>query len=987
MLLFFNGIILAQEYAVDQINIADGLGNNTVNCTYQDHNGYVWIGTTAGLFKYDGSAFKEYGLLTSPSIPDANIRCLIEDERGNIWIGTESSILILNPQNNSISKANTKINCFVQQFFKKSNNEIWAIGQKIFQFSNLNFVREIKLELNAGSSVELPISSLQPVFDSMVIMAFSNNVLQVGKYNSKAGLIEGVAKIKGQSYCVLKNKLIVIDNGLYIEYTTPKSKETKLFNALGNLFLQYPQAFADNQNSIWYVVNQNNLFRFSENGWKVANFTHLLGNSNRINHLMSDNFGNIWVSSTKGLFILHNKTNLISKIPIKDANGNEIINIGCRKILAYKDKYYAAFNANLVEISRDNRGNYNSNMLVAGPLYQKLLSDPNLNKIELELPVKFNFFESVDLGIFNNTLWSCGAGIQKFDFDKNKLTTYVFDEIPANDDFHYLKDNLCFVYHQKRIWIGGTHNLYIFDELTEKFSVFVDNKKNEFFNQRIIWDIAINNNLLYLATDKGLFVIDLITNSVSNFTNPLLQIPLNCIMFENSNILWLGTTASGIVKLNIKTNEIAQFTKKNGLSSDAIAAIFFDKNRRMWISTYFGLNYFNKSNNSFINYYSEDGLNSDELNRKSFYVLQNGNIIVGGVNGYNIFNPDALLKTASSVKIKLNSIVKTIKKTNGKILTYNLDLSKDIEIEGLSESVELQFSLNNYFMRSTHKYYYKIEGLHDNWQLLENKNSITINALPPGNYKIRIIGSLKNGGYAENEIVVPIRVLQVFYKRWWFILIWVLAIVGIAYYLVYLRIRQLNKMNALRTKLASDLHDEVGGNLVQIALLTENLSRSKSEDTSEVKEKIADISRNAVTTMRDVVWSVDSRNDLMANLVEKMQEHMYDLLSPLEINYTLDTQNLDMNKKLEIQVRQNIFLFFKECINNISKHSNAQEVKVSLNQKNGKLYLKIHDNGSSIDIKSKHSGQGLNNLEMRTKYLNAEMKISTQNGFTVELWV
>jgi signal transduction histidine kinase len=260
--------------------------------------------------------------------------------------------------------------------------------------------------------------------------------------------------------------------------------------------------------------------------------------------------------------------------------------------------------------------------------------------------------------------------------------------------------------------------------------------------------------------------------------------------------------------------------------------------------------------------------------------------------------------------------------------------------------------------------------------------------LLPGKYVLKIKGNVSKGAASINEISVDILVKQVFYKTAWFIVLVVLAAAAIIYFIVSYRIRQVKKIQYLRTRIASDLHDDVGSSLVRITILADAIKRGEmKENRDEQLGTIAGISRGAVSTMKDVIWSIDSRNDTMGGMIQYMQEHLHNMLTPANIDFELKHSDLNDTEKLSMNFRQNVYLTFKEAINNVVKHSGATKVEVFLEKKNGLFIMRIRDNGKGIGGDKKTSGQGLYNMQLRADRLKANLNIISDNGLTILLRV
>lgn len=195
------------------------------------------------------------------------------------------------------------------------------------------------------------------------------------------------------------------------------------------------------------------------------------------------------------------------------------------------------------------------------------------------------------------------------------------------------------------------------------------------------------------------------------------------------------------------------------------------------------------------------------------------------------------------------------------------------------------------------------------------------------------------------------------------------------------------KLGNLRTQIASDLHDEMGSLLTGISMQAQMMQFSEAEKADAYRDKIIDNSQTAIATMRDVIWSIDSRYDQIGGLVDRMKEHAFELLNPLDIKWDFQVDGWDLEQTMSPDVRQNLYLIFKEAINNIVKHAPQDEVKISLHQRKDKWSLDIHNQSPSVLPSEKKLntpktlGQGLQNMEMRAKQIGATLQLQEGSGF------
>ena len=240
---------------------------------------------------------------------------------------------------------------------------------------------------------------------------------------------------------------------------------------------------------------------------------------------------------------------------------------------------------------------------------------------------------------------------------------------------------------------------------------------------------------------------------------------------------------------------------------------------------------------------------------------------------------------------------------------------------------------------------------------------------------------------------MPIVVEPYFYETWWFyaiLILGVLAMIGVS---LWNRYQQRLAVERLRTNIATNLHDEVSGLLAGIAMQTDMLEMLVEGDQLKQKlQQIGAVSREAITKMNDVIWSIarEKEKNLVEDLVARMQHAASEVLEPLNIQYKFRFGELDTSGKMDLQDRQDLYMIFRESLNNIAKHSNGDFVEIFFGCVEEHLKLQVQDNGSSDDqsirlgIESGHNG--FRNMERRAQRLHATFSgTRSDEGFTVML--
>jgi signal transduction histidine kinase len=226
--------------------------------------------------------------------------------------------------------------------------------------------------------------------------------------------------------------------------------------------------------------------------------------------------------------------------------------------------------------------------------------------------------------------------------------------------------------------------------------------------------------------------------------------------------------------------------------------------------------------------------------------------------------------------------------------------------------------------------------------------------------------------------------------RWWFVTLAALALVFAAYALYRYRVTRLLEVANMRTRIATDLHDDIGANLTKIAILSE-VARQQLHEVDGLPDgplsKIARISRESVASMSDIVWAINPERDSLLDLVRRMRLHAEEIFMSREIGLDFHAPGVEQNLKLGVDVRRNLFLIFKEAVNNAARHSHCSQVEIELRIEGSWLSLEVADNGVGYDISIESRGQGLMSMQRRTQSLGGELEISSSanQGTTLRL--
>lgn len=328
------------------------------------------------------------------------------------------------------------------------------------------------------------------------------------------------------------------------------------------------------------------------------------------------------------------------------------------------------------------------------------------------------------------------------------------------------------------------------------------------------------------------------------------------------------------------------------------------------------------------------------------------------------------------------------------VITAFRILNQDLPIDSILHlnRVELSYNQNSFRLSfeapgaSQHNnliYYYKLEGAEEEWIKTDKPLSVSYTLLPPGSYTFMVTCKKEQGISSQKVTQLPLLIRVPFWLSWWFILFCCTAFAAIVYYFHRISIERILAVEALRQKVARDLHDDIGSTLSTINILSMMAKSKLAEDPAKASEYIGKISDNSSRMMEaidDIVWSINPVNDSMQKIVARMREVATEVLEPKSIEIQFYFDEAIKSISLNMEERRDLFLIFKEAVNNIAKYAKATEVKIQFTLTNDILKLSIQDNGIGFDVEKADNGNGLSNMQKRAEKLGGKLSIESHPG-------
>ena len=738
---------IRESFNFKNITIEDGLSQSTVETIYQDSKGYIWIGTNDGLDRYNGYEFKHYkhDKYDKNSIANNYIVDIIEDKNGYIWVSTIGGLSRINPDKDEIKNYYSK-----EDSGNLSNSNLWQIlctkdnrliastidGLNVYDKNKDKFTRILYKE------GELP---------SQYIYSLEED-------------------INGHIWVGTDNGLVELDKDLNIVKSYHDTiGDSDVYNV-----------YDDSKGNIWVCTLDNGLFKINLDDKSVENYKNNNSKisipSNNVRDIISDSEGKLWIATDKGLctfdyereeFITYNKKSYQSNSLIddeifcllKDSSGliwigtysgisrfNPNSNFTHFKLDPYEDN---SISGNVIHgIYEDDDktlwiGTNESGVNIINGESIKHLNKENSNIVS-------DLIEDIT-GFKNYIFIGTNEGLSVLVKNDKTAKNYTITNYTTKDGLPSNKIRSLFIDSKGYLWIGTNKGLAILDINNNKIidiTYILDEMGVSDKFIRAVYEDSKGNYYIGCFLEGGLIKINPNTKEYKiykNIVNDDSSISNNSIRYINEDLYGniLVGTSHGINILNLSTDKFNHYTEKDGLINNTIYGILVDKNNGIWMSTNAGISKLSTEDATFKNFTITDGLQSNEFNGRACFKSKDGNMYFGGINGFNVFNSQDIELSTFEPKVIFDNF-----EING---TNKKDIS-NIKFKSNENNIKINFFTNDYKNTKTTQYYYKLEGLENEWNMT-NSNSLVFANLGSGDYTLKIKTITQHGVMSDESSV------------------------------------------------------------------------------------------------------------------------------------------------------------------------------------------------------------------------------------------
>ncbi len=991
--------------------IEDGLSSNTINKVMQASDGYLWIGTQDGLFRYDGHHFTAYyhDDKDSNSLCGNFIYSIKETWNQNLLIATNKGLSLYERKKNkfkTIRQATDEAGIPINTVFITKDHKIITASKEGLRSFDENFnllfiiISDTVNKVGMWNQV-LSTDQMIETNDGKIWMATSYGGIQILNMKTKEvyhlfNNPEHIKAILGQEYkkqvcatSLAQDKegnmwMSYWNNGLF-KYIPSKNLMIPYKELVADKTLeiqhQVISIYEDSKKNIWLGTQDMGVWWLNPSTGKTFHYVHdpTDPNSisdNRILSIIEDSQGNIWVATLNGLNMVNyyaQQFSYISEVFRSIKNTNSTLNsIVCNN------------SDSLVWIGTYGSGLFSLDVR-KGEIKQ--YTNPFLNNYSAG-----DAIWTIEKNKDNNLLIGAQEGAFIFDIKKKKMLLPEF-----------LTDSIRILFQNEPVtsFMQDTFGDYWFTTAhTGIFRYTTKERKFDHYEQHtnphglafkgfyimkedsrgVMWFLFPGDNVIYYFDRK--------TEMFINFKKTLLEkkdfynVYIDDMNTDKNGNIWFGTD-EGIYIYSILTGNYLHFTQADGLCSNIIDDITILDSGIAWIGTKNGLSKFNLQTKTFRNYSTLDGLPVNIFSGSGAFDVNTSMLFFSNEFNLVYFNPYQLKENKTPPPLYITSFL-----VNNQERISSIDSM--INLRYFEDNITIEFTAVNFINGANNTYYYYLEGLDTGWINAGKRTTVNYSNLSFGNYIFHVKAFNSYGVQSANDAIIKFTIARPVWRQWWFYFLCIIFIGGIIYLIYNNQVNRYKDMEKVRSGIARDLHDDMGSTLSSISILSamaKNKVKNDSEKTSELIHRISESSLNMMDTMDDIVWSINPENDSMKNIVSRMREFASNVLEAKDIDYSFKADDKVLAIKLTMDKRRDFFLVFKEAINNLAKYSKCKKAIIELHVIKNNLIMKISDDGIGFDISKADTGNGLINMKKRAEALNGSCTISSTigNGTSLEI--
>jgi signal transduction histidine kinase/streptogramin lyase len=1003
-------MITAQSFRpginIDIIGPERGLPDRNINIISQDKLGFIWVGAGTGIFRYDGYKFEKFNHLLSSSANEISVYEIVNDKHGHLWVTHRAGVSKIDPYSLRSNLLPVKtIDSVVKRasvplrIHAGKDDHIWVAlndGYFLILKNDLTIAATFRSDYagpNLQNKGHYATFMTEAQNDDLFLYANRDYIDRVSvkgervkRFHFPEFKLNGVGFIPGYVEYI-NDSLFLIE---YMSYESPDVYFAEFFTNNGRLgkYTRSQTAFVhstttDSLGNIWQS-NGYNLYIRKKGGDKFENVTQIfeekVGPGKYLGGLFTSRDGTVWMCTTAEILKINIVRDNFQRYLNVEGLNEFTVGASMRGMIedekgriwvcsyGYKEKEFA----------------YCIHQLQGKKIEHKRMISAGQESFQ-------GFYPMYKMAKAGSDLIAVTDGMLLLKIDPATMKTYQFELRDSTTGSEFV--NVTTI-NDSLVWIGSRNGMFKLNTRTFESTNFNKLDPSQYINNtRVNFFMRWGTNWI-ATTSKGVYSIrddGKIIRYYGSGKGAVAPLPATSYYhaFADGGKLYLGS-AAGLMELDTLAGSSQIYTVDEGLPDNNIYAVLNDTLGNLWLSTNNGLARWNTRTKKVRNYFVRDGLSHMEFNNASFLKASDGRLYFGGLNGFVSFSPYTI-DTTPLPQTSANLVnVSWYSQQGIKQFAYQNSFKNNRLYFGPgSRMIEFSFMVPEYLHVSQNRFRYKLTGWNDdNWNAFEAGNRLILNTVPAGTYKLIVQHSVSGGEWSKNQWEGEIEILKPWYNTAWFYLLLVLSLLALAYGFYRYRMNQLMAVLNVRNRISADMHDEIGSTLSSISYFSQAVMlQSTDEKIKEVLQRIKANAQQVQENLNDIVWSVKPGNDQAESVFSRMYRFGNEFTEAKGISFESVVDPALNSLKLDMDKRRDLYLIFKEAVNNAVKYSECKKIIVRIMPQGQKVRMEITDDGKGFEINYSMPGNGLSNMQLRAKQMKGNLQVVSEigKGTTVRL--
>jgi ligand-binding sensor domain-containing protein/two-component sensor histidine kinase len=1011
--------IRAERLPLKTYSTSDSLVNNEINKIFRDSRGFLWLCTAGGLSRFDGYTFVNFA--TENGLPDPVVNDFLETRRGEYWLATNGGLVRFNPNGVPINDTTNTNRSFTDS---KMFSAILTDDQNQ-PISAINTLLEDRQgDLWCGTTKGL--YRLERSSASLTLHGIDLGMPT--EYVAQSQILSLIEDINGFIWVAAPSGLYRRSHdGSTVRYTRKDGLPTDYIQTL----------FIDDQNRLWAGTRDSGFFEFSAD-YVNSRIAVIRSYNTRtglptgwIYELFETSDRTFWAATNEGLMQFHpGKDESIQVYTTR--NGLTYHEITALAEDLSGNLWLGTSTAGAMKLARKGFQTYDEQdgIAVVNSIFEDQAGGLCFRGAVLG-DNRTSVFEGAQLDLLRSTRDVYYTRFGRFDGER--FSWFKPDAIP---NFGWVSEQLTLQTRNGEWWVGTSDGLYHFaaaanfDHLKSARPLAIYTTKDGLATPQVFRLFEDPHGNIWISTISsainGLARWNAATGKIEDLSKvPELPSATNHLarIFgkDAAGNTWIGYSR-GVARF--RQGSFSFFTGGDGLPPGAVVQIYLDHKGRFWlVSSVSGL--IEVPNPDAVRPAFKRFTTTQSLPRNELTVITddlNGCIYVGGGLGLDQIDPETgrLKRFTTADGLAPGAFLAAFRDRRGDLwfgttrgLSHYTPATEDaapppvlisaVQVAGVRQhvsalgekslslpalssnqnQVQIEFVGLNFALGEVIRYQYKIEGVDPDWSAPTEQRTVNYANLAPRTYRFLVRAVNSSGRASIEPASVSFTIPPPVWRRWWFVTLAVLVVGLMIYKLFRYRVNRLVEVANIRTHIAADLHDDIGSSLSQIAVLSEVLRKQLGRQEAAVSKNISLINRvsqEALDSMSDIVWAINPQQDHLSDLVRKMRRVASEVLPARDIGFSFKAPSETPDLKLGAEIRRQVFLMFKEAINNLVRHSKCSRAEIELKIEGVSLLLKVMDNGVGFAPDAVTDGNGLVSLRRRAAALGGQTTVSSTIG-------